>query len=223
LVAWKASGALRVRLSGSTSKLQGESHVHFPVRCILIVSDVRSLTKDSIAAVNGADTAQTFGMMAGRKAEFKNWGKHAHLFVRELEDGCPSTWYADKSNPGFWAFDGWGMTTIWKEGEKDSQPMGKEQYVLSCNCTLIPFCSYRVLLPMAIRGKAIAQTPLTERPVEGVRSDGGYSRSDPRMEGTRAQTTGTGQLMSSQNRGQGAGDKRYGQPQHTQRTQYIQV
>ena len=58
----------------------------------------------------------------GRAFQYKDWAKDAHLFIRELEDGCPSTWYSDKKKPGFWAFDGWGMTTIWKEGQKDKQP-----------------------------------------------------------------------------------------------------
>jgi hypothetical protein len=125
------------------------------------------LAKESIAVVNGADTAQTYGMMAGRAAEATNWGKEAHVFLREMEDGCPSTWYKDKPNPGFWAYDGWGMTTIWKEGEKDQQPMG-EKAIVTSYCCVLTWCFvlhifYRILLPMAIRDSAIASTPFAKR------------------------------------------------------------
>ena len=96
-------------------------------------------------------------MAFGRRNFFSRFGEHARLFIRELEDGCPDQWYASRGGKnGYWMFDGWGLTTIWRNGEKNmnekDHPWGGWPLLLSgvvlCHY-LHSFCSHRAVLPAA--------------------------------------------------------------------------
>ena len=76
-------------------------------------------TKEQIGVVFGEDTPEDRGSYKMRKRCLVDWAKVSQVFVRELEDGCPSEWKGqDGKEEGYWYYDGWGLTTDWRKGRK---------------------------------------------------------------------------------------------------------